>query len=93
MSAAEHAEALSRVDALMDQHRASQDRGGRRWYFLLRDGRVRHLEVSERMAGEIENGTWAIVEGSEGRVGLVDGKGAQDIAAVDASAVRCWNGR
>ena len=77
--------------ALAEAHRAPVEKGGRRWYVALRDGRIAHLELSEKTASDLECGKLGILEHAAGRPVVVTADGALAARALDPSAVRCFN--
>lgn len=65
--------------------------GPRRFCYVNRRNRVPFVEVSDDAAARLVRGELAIVESADGKVGLVPGPAAREIAELDADSVRFWN--
>lgn len=65
--------------------------GPRRFCYVNRLNRVPFLEVSDDIARRLTRGELAIIETEEGKVGLVPGQAAREIAELDAEMIRFWN--
>jgi len=65
--------------------------GPRRFCYVNRSNRVPFIEVSDDAARRLTRGELAIVESEDGKVGLVKGPAAREIAELDADSVRFWN--
>ncbi len=65
--------------------------GPRRFCYVNRNNRVPFLEVNDDVARRLTRGELAIIETEDGRVGLVPGTAAREIAELDNEIVRFWN--
>ena len=65
--------------------------GPRRFCYVNRNNRVPFLEVSDDVARRLTRGELAIIETEDGKVGLVPGTAAKEIAELESEIVRFWN--
>jgi uncharacterized protein YaiL (DUF2058 family) len=65
--------------------------GPRRFCYVNRRNRVPFLEVNDDTARRLTRGELAIIETEDGKVGVVPGAAAREIAEVDPETVRFWN--
>lgn len=65
--------------------------GPRRFCYVNRRNRVPFLEVNDDVARRLTRGELAIIETEDGKVGLVPGAAAREIAELDKEIVRFWN--
>lgn len=65
--------------------------GSRRFCYVNRNNRIPFLEVSDDVARRLVRGELAIIETEEGKVGLVPGQAAREIAELDSEIIRFWN--
>ena len=69
-------------------------RGNRRWYYTARAGNVPHIDVSDEMATQLEQGLVAIVESPAGDAWLVHAEAAGKLREAGGAAaewLRVWN--
>jgi len=65
--------------------------GARRFCYVNRRNRIPFLEVNDDVARRLTRGELAIIETENGKVGLVPGNAAREIAELDSEIVRFWN--
>lgn len=73
-----------------------QEAGPRRFYFALPSAEVAFVDVSDALARRLSQGDVAIVDGAgilERDFGLVTGKIAREIEAIERSRILLWNAR
>jgi len=88
--AREKASAGNRLHALVAD--TLQGTGGpRRFCYVNRRNRVPFIEVNDDIARRLTRGELAIIETEDGKVGVVPGAAAREIAELDAETVRFWN--
>lgn len=66
-------------------------RGGRRWYYVSREGLVPFVELPEDAADKLGRGDVALVESPEGVTWLVPREAAHRIARLDETWIRAFN--
>jgi len=67
-------------------------RGGRRWYYVSRDGLVPYVELSDAVADKLARGDLALAESPDGDAWFVYREAALRILELDPAWIRAFGG-
>jgi len=90
--ASPEAQAEAAALAASDRIELKPQRGGRRWYYVSREGLVPFLEVAEDVAEQLGRGDLALVEAPGGETWAVRRETARRLVGLDRAWLRTFNG-